>query len=96
MRRYAPMKPSRGTQIAPELRLEVHLRDQGCVGRDRLPGPCAGALETDHVRASGGIGLKSRTTADNLVSLCGEHHRWKTEHGREGRILLLEYLASVS
>ena len=36
--------------------------------------------------------MKSETTAANLVSLCGDHHRWKTEHGREARPLLLAYL----
>ena len=75
------------------LRLEVLHRDQGCVGFRRLPGPCGSPLEIDHVRASGGLGLKSRTTADNLVVLCRTHHRYKTEHGREVRPLLLDYLS---
>jgi hypothetical protein len=95
LRRYAPLKPSRGTSIPPVLRIEVHHRDRGCVGYGRLPGDCWGALELDHVRASGGIGRKSRTAADNLVSLCGEHHRYKTAHGREVRPVLLDYLESV-
>jgi 5-methylcytosine-specific restriction endonuclease McrA len=93
LRRYAPMKESRGTVIPPGLRVQVFARDRGCIGFGLLPGDCAGPLELDHVRASHGIGLKSATTSENLVSLCGSHHRWKTEHGREARPLLLEYLS---
>lgn len=97
LRRYAPMKQSRGTVIPPFLRVIVLVRDDGCVGR-RLgwPGPHTSPLELDHVRASGGMGMKSRTSEDNLVSLCGDCHRWKTEHGREARPQLLEYLESVA
>lgn len=80
-----------------ELRIEVLYRDQGCVA-ERAGFPDATRhglfpLEIDHVRASGALGKKSRTTADNLVVLCRDHHRWKTEHGREARPLLLDYLA---
>ena len=96
LRRYAPMKPSRGTVIPPHVRLAVLQRDQGCVGFGRLPGDCGGGIELDHVRASHGMGMKSDTTADNLVSLCGQHHRYKTEHGREARPLLVEYLERVN
>lgn len=95
MRRYAPLKASRGTVIPPEVRLRVYARDRGCVGFARLPGPCAGALELDHVRASHGIGMKSDTDDANLVSLCGAHHKYKTEHGREARPVLLAYLAEM-
>lgn len=96
LRRYAPIKESRGTVIPADLRIRVLSRDQGCVGFGRLPGSCAGPLELDHVRASHGMGMKSRTETDNLVSLCGTHHRWRTEHGREGRPILLAYLEDVS
>lgn len=65
----------------------------GCVGFSLLNGECAGGLELDHVRASHGVGLKSVTCDCNLVSLCGSHHRFKTEHGREVRPVLLAYLA---
>lgn len=93
MRRLSPLRPSRGTVIPAALRISVLTRDGGCVGRERLPGECLGALELDHVRASHGVGMKSSTSADNLVSLCGGHHRWKTEHGRDARPILLDYLA---
>lgn len=90
------MKPSRGTVIPTALRIEVLVRDQGCMGyRLQWPGECAGALELDHVRAAG-MGMKSETTAANLVSLCGSHHRWKTEHGREARPQLVAYLEGVT
>lgn len=93
MRRYAPLAPSAGTRIPPTLRLRVLTRDGGCVGFGRFPVACAGALELDHVRASGGMGMKSRTTEDNLVSLCGACHKHKTENGRTARPILLEYLS---
>ena len=94
MRRYAAPKSSQGTVIPPELRIRVLTRDNGCVGRlVRFPTACAGALELDHVRASHGMGMKSRAAADNLVSLCGACHRYKTAHGREARPILLDYLA---
>lgn len=92
LRTYAPMKQSRGTVIPPALRIEVLERDKGCAGFGRLPGECAGGLELDHVRASHGMGMKSRTEADNLVALCGAHHRYKTSRGREVRPILLAYL----
>ena len=96
MRRYSPMKPSRGTTIPHDVRLRVLNRDQGCVGFQLLPGECAGPLELDHVRASHGMGMKSETVESNLVALCGAHHRWRTEHGREGRPILLAYLEGAT
>lgn len=99
IRRYSKPKASMGTRIPHAMKLHVFQRDAritgGCVGFGRLPGDCLGALEPDHVRASGGVGMKSRTEPDNLVALCSSHHRWKTEHGREARPILLEYLATA-
>ena len=95
MRRYAPLASSKGTVIPAGLRVTVLTRDNGCVGRGRLPGECSGSLELDHVRASHAMGMKSRTEANNLVALCGVHHRWKTSFGREARPILLDYLASL-
>ena len=93
LRRYAPIKPSRGTVIRPAMRVDVFARDGGCIGIGRLPGPCAGGLEPDHVRASHGTGMKSVTCPCNLVSVCGSHHRYKTEHGKVVRDIFLDYLA---
>lgn len=96
IRRYEPIKPSSGTRIPDATRRNVILRDNGCVGpRAGLQGPCSGGIELDHVRASGGMGMKSRSTEDNLVSLCGSHHRYKTSFGREARPLLVAYLERV-
>jgi 5-methylcytosine-specific restriction endonuclease McrA len=97
IRRYAPMKPSRGTVIPSDMRLRVLARDAkatgGCVGFGRFPVECSGPLELDHVRASHGMGMKSETTDDNLVALCGNCHRYKTAFGRQARPILLDYLA---
>jgi 5-methylcytosine-specific restriction endonuclease McrA len=97
MRRYAKPKQSHGTVIPADIRLRVRLRDGikagGCVGRVLLRDGCEGALELDHVRASGGVGMKSITCDCNLVTLCGTHHRFKTEHGRDVRPVLIAYLA---
>lgn len=93
MRRYGPMKQSRGTVIPSDVRKSVVARDKVCVGLIAgLPGDHGGTLELDHVRASHGIGMKSASTEDNLVLLCARHHRWKTENGREARPMLLAYL----
>lgn len=94
MRRYSALRQaSPGERVPSAVRRAVLDRDRTCVGRGRLPGDCFGGLELDHVRASHGIGMKSSSTADNLVALCSSHHRWKTEHGREARPVLLEYLS---
>jgi 5-methylcytosine-specific restriction endonuclease McrA len=93
VRRYAPIKPSRGTVIPPDIRLKVLLRDKACVGPAvGMITPCQGSIELDHVRASHGMGMKSETTPENLVTLCGLHHRMKTADGRKWRPRLLEYL----
>ena len=88
------MKPSAGTRIPASVRAEVYARDQGCVGpRVGMAGECAGHVDLDHVRSSGALGKKSRSTADNLVSLCNEtHHRLKTNEGRKWRPALLDYI----
>jgi 5-methylcytosine-specific restriction endonuclease McrA len=93
LRRYARIKKSRGTVIPPEVRRAVVARDVVCIGLIAgFPTTHGGTLELDHVRASHGIGMKSESTVENLVLLCGTCHRWKTEHGREARPLLLAYL----
>lgn len=97
MRRYSPIKPSKGTVIPPAIRLAVLIRDGACVGpRVGMITPCQGSIELDHVRASHGMGMKSETTPGNLVVLCGLHHRMKTADGRKWRPLLVEYLVRES
>lgn len=88
------MKPSSGTTWPQEESDAIRERDGGCVGpRVGFVGDCYGSLERDHVRASGGIGMKSKSIRQNGVLLCSVHHAWKTVHGREARPLLLAYLA---
>lgn len=95
-------KTSRSKQEPTEsLRAYVKQRDRGCVAQ-RLVGygvsamsPCAGGLQIDHVRASGGLGMKSPATRNNLVQLCAWHHKAKTEYGKVWRPLLLAYLERV-
>lgn len=85
--------------IPVEVYQHVRRRDRNVTGGDcvgtwiGMPGRCHWATEVDHVRASGGLGMKSPSEPWNLVSLCRDHHRLKTEHGREWRPALLEYLA---
>jgi hypothetical protein len=99
LRRYAPMRQSRGTEWPPEVRAEIErLDDHHCVcARAGFPleviARCGGDSQVDHVRASHGIGMKSRSTVDNGVVLSAWCHRWKTEHGREARPLLLDWIA---
>ena len=96
LRRYSPMKPSRGTTIPAAMRLAVLQRDGRCVGATLgWPGTHSLALEIDHVRASGALGKKSATEPGNLVALCGECHRWKTDHGRAARPQLVAYLTGA-
>ena len=91
LRRYSPLKPSLGTRWPPEVITEAVLLHRGrCLGAVvGMPGPCSGALEPDHIRASGAMGMKSRSTLDNCAPLCGAHHRVKTNAGRYWRPLLI-------
>lgn len=83
----------------------VRARDRGCVAR-MIPDPvgsmlglkgtlCDGPLEVDHVRASGGLSMKSPTHRTNMVLLCRWHHRLKTDWGKTWRPLLIAYLERV-
>lgn len=93
IRRYSPLKQGSGTVIPKDVRDAVNYRDRICVGLVvGMPGDCGGSYELDHVRASGGLGLKSPSTADNLVRLCSAHHRVKTDDGRTWRPVLIDYI----
>lgn len=96
LRTYKPMKQSRGTVWPTDVRIAADLRDRGCLGpRVGMPDECFGDIELDHIRASGGIGMKSRSTLDNAASLCSTHHRIKTNAGRTWRPVLLDYIERV-
>jgi 5-methylcytosine-specific restriction endonuclease McrA len=78
------------------VRTHVRQRDRGCVFANLgIPHDCFGQLELDHVRASGGLGLRSRSTPDNLVLLCPAAHRAKTLAGRRWRPVLLAWIAAA-
>jgi hypothetical protein len=98
LRRYTELRPSLGTRWPPEVRAAILARDGGrCVCRRANFPPEVIAVcpsrpvELDHVRA-GGVSLKSRSTVDNGVCLSNWCHRWKTEHGRDARPLLIDYI----
>lgn len=104
---FAPPAPPKRPKVkrdTPDEAAEkryVRARDNGCVA-PRLVGhgvsamsKCDGPLDVDHVRASGGLGMKSPTHRTNLVVLCRHHHRAKTEWGKTWRPLLLGYLVRV-
>ena len=89
LRRY-PSPRRRGTSrsdpVSPAVRAHVRERDRGCVFTTLgIPHPCL-------VRASGGLGLRSRSTSDNLVLLCPTAHRIKTLAGRRWRPVLLAWI----
>jgi 5-methylcytosine-specific restriction endonuclease McrA len=81
----------------------VRGRDNGCVAPRAVVyhrghvilSLCDGPLDVDHVRASGGLGMKSPTHRTNMVTLCRHHHKAKTEWGKTWRPLLIEYLDRV-
>jgi 5-methylcytosine-specific restriction endonuclease McrA len=97
LRRY-PFRRPRGDArthgpVPPAVRAQVKERDRVCVfSRLGIPHDCFGPLELDHVRASGGLGLRSRSTPDNLVLLCPAAHRLKTLEGRRWRPVLLAWI----
>lgn len=51
-------------------------------------------IELDHVNTSG-LGKRGPSIPENLVSLCGLHHRIKTEQSRVWREKLNDYLRKI-
>jgi hypothetical protein len=49
----------------------------------------------DHVRASGGVGMKSDSVAVNAARLCWAHHDLKGREGRTWRPRLLDVIAQL-
>jgi hypothetical protein len=86
-------KPHRDP-VTPETYEHVRRRDRRVTGAEcigpfvGMPGPCDRWIEEDHVR----VGGRSRSTPDNLVSLCRFHHRMKTEASKVWRPVLINYL----
>jgi hypothetical protein len=99
MRRRYPLRRRRPAAyrwidpVPSAVRALVWARDGGCVfTRLGIPHDCFGRPEIDHVRASGGLGLRSPSTSDNLVLLCPSAHFEKTLHGRRWRPVLLAWI----
>lgn len=97
LRRYTPMKPSRGTVWPPDVKAHVRIHQSDCIGPlAGMPGECGGQSEDDHIRASGGIGMKSLSIATNDARLCSWHHRLKTNHGKTWRPRLIDINRALS
>jgi len=104
--RKAP-KVKRDTPDEAAEKAFVRARDNGCVASRAAQAVhhpslttntgwvCRGLLDVDHVRASGGLGMKSPTHRSNMVVLCRWHHRLKTDWGKTWRPLLIAYLERV-
>ena len=99
LRRYPSLRQrgtSRPDPVSQAVQARVRERDCGCVfTRLGILHECLGQLELDHVRASGGLGLRSRSTPDNLVLLCPAAHRAKTLDGRRWRPVLLAWIEAA-
>lgn len=81
--------------VTRELAAYLERRDGRCaMAKIRADHVCDGPSEIDHVRASGGLGLRSPSTRENTVRLCRHGHRLKTEWGRVWRPLLTAYIDS--
>ena len=94
-RRGRPARPP-ADPIPADVRAYVRERDGGCVfSRLGIEHDCYGQLELDHVRSSGGLGLRSPSTPDNLVVLCPTAHFAKTLNGRRWRPVLIEWIERV-
>jgi 5-methylcytosine-specific restriction endonuclease McrA len=86
--------------VTPELRRTVINRDKTCIGpRIGMPKECGtqfgpgtkGPVELDHV-VSSGFGKRGPSIEENLVAICGFHHRMKTEASKTWRPKIIEYL----
>jgi hypothetical protein len=86
--------------VTQETAAAVYGRDISCIaGRIGMPGICGSQfgpqanppLELDHVNGSG-LGKRGPSIPENLVLLCGLHHRMKTEQARVWRPVINEYL----
>lgn len=96
LRRMTPLKASRGTEWPRDVRAAAYALMPRCIGPlVGMPLLCAGGLELDHVRASGALSAKSRSTLDNAARLCVQHHREKESHAREWRPKLVAFVADL-
>lgn len=73
--------------VTPEMRLDVFMRDRGCVAPVVDPaeaGKCKGRLTLEHVKRHPMMGKRSPSIRRDMVVLCALHHFG--EDDKEGRI----------
>lgn len=96
-RRLAPFRGGHGRPdpVTEATAAVVGARDGGCVaaraGFPASAGECEGRPELDHI-LNGGLQRRGPSTPGNLATLCTRHHRWKTEHARIARSLLIAWV----
>jgi hypothetical protein len=96
LRRYAPLKQSRGTVWPADVREHIATHQPYCIGPlAGMPGECVGASELDHIRASHGTGMKSDSIATNGARLCSWHHYLKGQAGKIWRPRLITVVRSL-
>lgn len=94
MRRYTTPTRSRGTVWPAHVREHVYTHQRVCIGPlAEMDGMCDRYDDLDHLRASGAVGMKSKSIAVNGARLCGLHHREKTMRGKTWRPRLLGVIA---
>ena len=94
LRRRTPLRASRGTVWPTDVREHIATHQHGCIGPlAGMPGECMGRAELDHVRPSGGIGMKSDSIAVNGARLCTWHHRLRTDAGKTWRPRVLSVVS---
>ena len=98
LRRSAPLTRSAGTRWPAEVREHVREHQPRCIGPltdPPMPDECWPPDEMDHVRASGGIQMKSESIATNAARVCHRHHEMKTHDGRTWRPRFLAVIARL-
>jgi hypothetical protein len=91
--RRVKLRP-RKDPVTRELAAYLERRDGRCaMAKIRADHVCDGPSEIDHVRASGGLGLRSESSRRNCVRLCRWGHLTKTYYGKVWRPILLDWIA---
>lgn len=91
------MKPSQGTVWPKDVREHIEHHQKSCVGAlAGMPEMCDRYVELDHIRASGGIGMKSKSIATNGARTCSLHHRLKTNNGKVWRPRFIEIINALA
>lgn len=96
LRRYSELKPTAGTRWPDGVRATAYVLMPRCVGPAAGMGdPCYGGLDLHHIRGSGALGRKSRSTLDNAARLCATHHREAHRSGKTWRPRLIEVVNAL-